>query len=928
MNRLRGVLPLWLIVVAAMALSPAGASAAPLMSVTASGSSAWLRTCHASLLEPSRSVRTWHVTAAESGLLVAKMRGRASDWDVAVLGAGGRYVAAAAGPTSNEIASGFVAAGEPLTVQACLGRGGASTASVTVQTFPQKSAGPRKVQILSVKTPTQADRNRLMALGMDDTHSHTDDTLDIVVSDPEDYVKLAEAGFEWTVEVADLVAVDRRRAQLDREYASKTKRSAFPSGRTEYRHLPDYESEMKTLATKNPGLVKLITLPNKSLEGRDILGLEIAQNVNVPDGKPVFVQLGVHHAREWPAGEHPMEWAYELINGYGKNDRVTKIVNATRTIVVPIVNPDGFNLSREEPVDTGGATGEVNLPPDVDNQLPISDPAYTASILADQNAGTFAYKRRNCRVKDGARPGEGECANRDNRTLGVDPNRNYGGFWGGPGASLDPGNDTYRGAGPFSEPETQNIQTLISTHQVATMITNHTFSNLVLRPPGIKNEGTTPDEAVYKALGDAMAAQNGYTSEHGYQLYDTTGTTEDWSYFATGGFGFTFEIGPGEFHPPFERAVAEYDGAGQYAGKGNRAAYFIAAEHTADASHHSVLTGSAPAGTVLRLHKEFMSSTSPVIKEASGITDRPVLFKDVLDTKMTVGDAGKFEWHVNPSTRPYAQKDRKFAGVADKPAFEQDISSATPVPPGAPLHIEFEVKPDAARQIRASITSDGPDYDIYLYYGSVGENNQVASSAGSDANETISYGFPPPGKYILEIENYSAVAPYNGKIEVYGEKPGTVEVTPASKESWTLTCETATGTVIGTRKVDVDRGQRKDLGDACREAAGTDAALKLGVSVTKKKTLRLSKLLRSKLRAAVKCSRECTATATLRSGKKVVAKSKKTTIKGTRTLSLRFTKKGRKALTGKRAVTLKLVVLARDRLGNVKSKTIRLRVKR
>ena len=40
-----------------------------------------------------------------------------------------------------------------------------------------------------------------------------------------------------------------------------------------------------------------------------------------------------------------------------------------------------------------------------------------------------------------------------------------------------------------------------------------------------------------------MAAENGYTSQHGYELYDTTGTTEDWSYYATGGLGYTFEIG-------------------------------------------------------------------------------------------------------------------------------------------------------------------------------------------------------------------------------------------------------------------------------------------------------------------------------------------------------------------------------------------------
>ena len=79
--------------------------------------------------------------------------------------------------------------------------------------------------------------------------------------------------------------------------------------------------------------------------------------------------------------------------------------------------------------------------------------------------------------------------------FGVDPNRNYGGFWGGPGASAEdtlPFGSTaqdYRGPGPFSEPETQNIRKLVSKGQVTTFITNHTFSNLLLRPPGLQAQG-------------------------------------------------------------------------------------------------------------------------------------------------------------------------------------------------------------------------------------------------------------------------------------------------------------------------------------------------------------------------------------------------------------------------------------------------------
>ncbi|MGH3434174.1 MAG: M14 family zinc carboxypeptidase, partial [Thermocrispum sp.] len=221
-------------------------------------------------------------------------------------------------------------------------------------------------------------------------------------------------------------------------------------------------------------------------------------------------------------------------------------------------------------------------------------------------------------------------------------------FWGGPGASGVPLQLTYYGAGPFSEPESQNVRELVSGRQVVTLITNHTYSNLVLRPPGLAGQEATPDEGIYKALGDKMAAQNGYTSQYSYQLYDTTGTTEDWSYHATGGLGFTFEIGPSEFHPAYERLADFYYGAGEHAGKGNREAWLIALESTANAARHSVIEGSGPAGATLRLHKTFQTPNH------DGST-----FTDTLDTTMTVPPSGSYAWHTNPSTRPLIGKEGK-----------------------------------------------------------------------------------------------------------------------------------------------------------------------------------------------------------------------------------------------------------------------------
>ncbi len=172
----------------------------------------------------------------------------------------------------------------------------------------------------------------------------------------------------------------------------------------------------------------------------------------------------------------------------------------------------------------------------------------------------------------------------------------------------------------------------MSERQVTTLITNHTFSNLLLRPPGIQAQGPPFDEGVYRqGLGREMAAHNGYRNQPSYRLYDTTGGTEDWTYYSTGGLGFTFEIGASNFHPEFEKTVAEYEGGAGSAGEdrgGNREAYFTALENTANADRHSVISGGAPAGSVLRLKKQFDTSTSEIIDNSDEVIHEPLTFPD------------------------------------------------------------------------------------------------------------------------------------------------------------------------------------------------------------------------------------------------------------------------------------------------------------
>jgi hypothetical protein len=651
------------------------------------------------------------------------------------------------------------------------------------------------VQLVRIDVPTQADRDRLTNLGLDLTEHGGDNYVEAVLHSSADATELATQGFSWTVTIPDLGLREIQNNKVNAAYAAAVDTSPLPSGRDTYRTLADYNADLRALASANPGLVKLFTLSRKSLEGREILGVEISRNVSsTSDGKPVFLMMGLHHAREWPSGEHALEFAVDLVENAG-TARIGGLLDRTRILVVPVVNVDGFEQSRKwgdlvdiREVDDGG----------------------TVTILG--NPGN-AYKRKNCRVADGVDttpPGACEVSSPGGYGTGVDLNRNYGGLWGGPGASDVFAEPDYRGGGPFSEPETQAVRELISARQVTTLVTNHTFSNLVLRPPGIRAAGETVDEAAMKDLGARMAANNGYRNIHGWQLYDTTGTTEDWSYNATGGYGYTFEIGPDEFHPPFPKVVDEYLGAGIYAGMGNREAFLLALENAANPVHHSVISGKAPEGAVLRLTKSFTTATS----SGTPISDR-------LESTLTVPNGNKYTWHINPSTRPEVMEHRVRI-LAEQPTRQETTTKNAVVwLPGDHVDVPFSLPETGVGALKVNLDWPTPDdIDLYVYYVNPdGSLVEVGSSGNFIAEkEEALVELPESGNYVIRVENFASVTTtFTVTAGLYGAV-GEDVFGGNIVESYDLSCARPDGTVLQSAKVTVDRGrtQKVDLGECVR----------------------------------------------------------------------------------------------------------------
>ena len=625
---------------------------------TLSASSAVKRDCTARPFGRRAGVATSSYRALADGQVTFKLTG-GGDWDLAVFDSARTLVASSAAFRGNEVAQVGLERGSRVTVQACRRSGGDATARLRsqlarVDLAALRAAKPEKVSLVRVKTLIRWEREALERLGFDVTHNMDADSVDVLVTGAAELRKLTDLGLPLEVLDADMLATERANARRSRAWAQRVGLSSLPTGRTEYRDLADYQAELKDLAEKHAGLVKPITFKTKTFQGRDIQAIEIAAPGD--DGRPVLYLNGIHHAREWPASEVIMEFAWELVKGYEAGDpRITEILQNTRVVVQPHTNIDGFIVSRmahvADPVD-GDQQGDVGY-------------FYSTATGVVIFGGSLSYKRKNCNPLVPA-PGPAAAAFPCPLAIGVDNNRNYAEKWGGPGASTSPHDQGYRGNGPHSEPETAAVAEFHSTINAPVMLSMHNVAAKVLRPPGLEADGQAPDDAALTELGALIATPAGYANEYGYQLYDVTGGTKDWSYAAMGAYGYTVETGPkdGNFHGDYPTSVVN-----QYvnAKGGMREGLLSAAEYTRNEAQTSRIAGRAPAGRTLRITKTFQTDSYPVCTVSSvnplniDIGDECIEPGEIrkhdekIDITMTVPASGAFTWWVNPSSRPFVK---------------------------------------------------------------------------------------------------------------------------------------------------------------------------------------------------------------------------------------------------------------------------------
>ncbi|HEX2241268.1 MAG TPA: M14 family metallopeptidase [Actinomycetota bacterium] len=463
---------------------------------------------------------------------------------------------------------------------------------------------------VTVTSPEQASylMNRF-----DESHNHSASEIELVLW-PGDRLALDELGYDYRVVTEDLVARDRELNEGPHPLQS------LPGpDYSDYRRLPDYNREMQEIADANPKIVKMFEMKRLSLEGRPIFGLEIAEDVKSDDGRPVFYMDAVHHAREWPASEFTMIFAHYLVEGYGKNPEITSLLKKTRVILVPVVNVDGFNYSRESVFSAHPALRQQPF------ELPM------------QAVGFEGYWRKNRRSFTGI---TAPVLQVNPDAYGVDPNRNYAYLWGDQqgGSSNNFFDLTYRGAAPFSEPEVANVRDIVVSNNVTGLITNHTVQASVLRAGG----GQAPEDKLLSALGQKMADLLKFMNAPTVG-YPTTGTTDDWAYNLMSVLGYTIEHGGTGFHCAYDECVGMPTDR-------TMKAFMVLLNASANPQYHSVITGKVADGpaklTLWRKVKTPLSPGNPLGKE---------FVAEKVRITINTNPDGSFEWHVSPSDQPWTK---------------------------------------------------------------------------------------------------------------------------------------------------------------------------------------------------------------------------------------------------------------------------------
>lgn len=245
-------------------------------------------------------------------------------------------------------------------------------------------------------------------------------------------------------------------------------------------------AQLDSMRTLYPDLITEKFSIGYTLQGRNMWAVRITKNPDAPSADPEVLYTALTHAREPQGMMNLIYFMWYLLTNYGTDPEATYLVDNRQLYFVPVINADGYEANRR---------------------------------ISPWGGGMRRKNMRNVVT--------------DNDVNGVDLNRNYGYQWGydNIGSSPNAAAETYRGTGPFSEPEITNVAILSVEHAFKLALNYHSYGNLLLYPWDYTSDHESPDSVLYAEYGADMTRYNHYTTgPSGKSLYIVNGGATDWMY--------------------------------------------------------------------------------------------------------------------------------------------------------------------------------------------------------------------------------------------------------------------------------------------------------------------------------------------------------------------------------------------------------------
>jgi len=104
---------------------------------------------------------------------------------------------------------------------------------------------------------------------------------------------------------------------------------------------------LRRIEQRNPSIAQLGTI-GTSVRGKPLVYLKLSGNVNSRSLlEPMMKYVGNMHGNEVVSRQVLIYLAEYLAGGYGRDPRITRLINNTEIYILPTLNPDGYEISRE-----------------------------------------------------------------------------------------------------------------------------------------------------------------------------------------------------------------------------------------------------------------------------------------------------------------------------------------------------------------------------------------------------------------------------------------------------------------------------------------------------------------------------------------------------------------------------------------------------